>query len=456
MILSKFAQKIEKDGYICRFNSLKNVPVFYKNELDAKLEERILDSERGFYDDEIDLLISELERAKVIVPTPDFDDSIIGAIRNCVKKPYPAILYILLTEKCNFACDYCFIERHMDQAKTHVMTKEIALKALDFYVAQIRKDPDQFEDEKNILFYGGEPLSNYEVLKFTAQKIQEYIANGKLPKKTNVSMVTNGAFITEEIARELKSLNVSFSISLDGATAQANACRKYHNGKPAYDDIINGLENAKAAGCECGLSVTLSQEALKEGNLLFDMIDKYQIRSIGFNILLTDSVYSVPEQYFVDVSQFIVDAFKIFREKGVYEDRIMRKVKAFVEHRLHFQDCAAEGGNQLVIAPDGEVGLCHGYLSTRETFVTNVDNHDFDMTQDQVFLDWNKRTPFNMPQCQDCMALGVCGGGCALNAKANGKSIWDLDERFCIHAKATLEFLIWDLFEQIASDYSEE
>lgn len=454
MILSKFAQKIEKDGYICRFNSLKNAPVFYKTELDKKLEECLCNSECGFHSEEIALLISELERAKVIVPSPNFDDSIISAIRNCVKKPYPEILYILLTEKCNFACDYCFIERHMDQAKTHVMTKEIALKALDFYASQISKDPDLFEEEKNILFYGGEPLSNYEVLKFTAQKIQEYIASGKLPKKTNVSMVTNGAFITEEIAKELKSLNVSFSISLDGATPQANACRKYHNGKPAYDDIIKGLENAKTAGCECGLSVTLSQEALKEGNLLFDMIDKYQIKSIGFNILLTDSVYSVPEQYFVDVSQFIVDAFKIFREKGVYEDRIMRKVKAFVEHRLHFQDCAAEGGNQLVIAPDGEVGICHGYLSTRETFVTNVDNYDFDITQDPIFLDWNKRTPFNMPQCQDCMALGVCGGGCALNAKANGKSIWDLDERFCIHAKATLEFLIWDLFDHIKNDYS--
>ena len=194
------------------------------------------------------------------------------------------------------------------------------------------------------------------------------------------------------------------------------------------------------------------QEALKEGNLLFDLIDKYQIKSMGFNILLTDSVYSVPEQYFIDVSQFIVDAFKIFRDKGIYEDRIMRKVNAFVEHKLHFQDCAAEGGNQLVVAPDGEVGLCHGYLSTRETFVTNVNDIDFDMTTDPVFLDWNKRTPFNMPQCENCMALGTCGGGCALNAKANGKSIWDLDERFCVHAKATIEFLIWDLFEQIKTE----
>ena len=449
--ISKFAQKIERDGYICRFNSLKNIPVFYKKEIDSRLEDYIV-NEGGLVDDEIFALVSELEKAKVIVPSQDYDDNILRAIRNCVKKPYPAILYIMLTEKCNFACDYCFIERHMDQSKTNVMTKEIALKALDFYVHQIAKVPELFEEEKNILFYGGEPLSNYDVLKFTAQKIQEYIKVGKLPKKTNVSMVTNGAFITEEIAKELKELNVSFSISLDGATPQANVCRKYHSGKPAYDDIIKGLENAKAAGCECGLSVTLSQEALKEGNLLFDLIDKYQIKSMGFNILLTDSVYSVPEQYFIDVSQFIVDAFKIFRDKGIYEDRIMRKVNAFVEHKLHFQDCAAEGGNQLVVAPDGEVGLCHGYLSTRETFVTNVNDFDFDMTTDTIFLDWNKRTPFNMLQCENCMALGTCGGGCALNAKANGKSIWDLDERFCIHAKATIEFLIWDLFDQIKKE----
>ena len=55
--VSKFAQKIEKDGYICRFNSLKNEPVFYKNELDAKLEECLFDTECRSYGEEIDFLI---------------------------------------------------------------------------------------------------------------------------------------------------------------------------------------------------------------------------------------------------------------------------------------------------------------------------------------------------------------------------------------------------------------
>lgn len=37
-ILSKFAQKLEKNGYVARFNSLKNVPIFYKVQLDGEIE----------------------------------------------------------------------------------------------------------------------------------------------------------------------------------------------------------------------------------------------------------------------------------------------------------------------------------------------------------------------------------------------------------------------------------
>lgn len=451
MKLSRFAQKLIKDGYVARFNSLKNIPVFYEEKYDELLEEYISGK---FVDDEAQIseLVEQLKKNKVLVPNEQYDDMIINAINDSMEKPYPAILYLMLTEKCNFACDYCFIERYMDQTKTNVMTKEIAKKALDFYVKQIHLNMDLFEDEKSILFYGGEPLSNFEVLEYVAETVNEYKEKGLLPQKTSMGMVTNGTFITDEIAQKLNKLNVSFSISLDGATCLANACRKYHNGKLGYDDIIKGLEIAKRNNCNVGLSMTLSQEALAESDKIFEMVDKYKIQSLGFNILLTDKTYSVPEQYFEDVSKFIIDAYKIFREKGIYEDRIMRKVNAFIEHKLHYQDCAAEGGNQLVVAPNGDIGICHGYISTRETFVTNVDDENFVIHEDKDYLEWNKRTPLQMPQCQNCMALGVCGGGCALNAKANGTSIWDLDERFCIHSKKTLEFLIWDLFETLKQD----
>lgn len=456
MILSRFAQKLEKNGYVARFNSLKNVPVFYKQEADEKIE-RFLECglDKGKADKSVLHIIAQLEKAKVFVPDENYDQLILNTILQDIPKPYPAILYLIMTEKCNFACDYCFIERYMDQKKTNVMTKEIAKKAIDFYVRQIGLDKSRFSEKKEILFYGGEPLSNFSVVEYCANVIHDYVQKGILPNETNLSMVTNGTFINDEVAKKLNDLGISFSISLDGATPAANSCRKYHNGMPGYSDIIRGLETAKKNGCDVGLSITLSQEALKDGDKIFELIDKYNLKSIGFNILLTDSNYSVPEEYFINVSKFLIEAFKVFRQKGIYEDRVMRKVDAFVNHKIHLQDCAAEGANQLVIAPNGDVGICHGYLSTRETFVTNVDSQDFRMDQDPLFLEWNKRTPLNMKKCLNCMALGTCGGGCALNAKANHQSIWDLDERFCIHSKATIEFLIWDLFDILTKSKNE-
>lgn len=107
-------------------------------------------------------------------------------------------------------------------------------------------------------------------------------------------------------------------------------------------------------------------------------------------------------------------------------------------------------GGQIVIAPDGHVGICHGYLGSRKYFVTNVNNMKFDPQSDPVFMEWSRRSPLNMDICRDCPALGICGGGCPLNADYEKGSIWEIDKRFCVHCKATIEWLIWDLYKQMS------
>lgn len=57
-----------------------------------------------------------------------------------------------------------------------------------------------------------------------------------------------------------------------------------------------------------------------------------------------------------------------------------------------------------------------------------------------------------MEECKNCPALGICGGGCPFNAYQQEKNIWALDKRFCIHAKMTLEWLIWDLYQNSKKD----
>ena len=47
------------------------------------------------------------------------------------------------------------------------------------------------------------------------------------------------------------------------------------------------------------------------------------------------------DDYNERAARFIIKAFQVFRERGIYEDRIMRKVNAFIERNVWPFDCGA-------------------------------------------------------------------------------------------------------------------
>jgi len=393
--------------------------------------------------------VEALRDAKILIQDQASDKKAFDYFFGMLGKPYPHLAYFILTEKCNFRCKYCFIKnQESPDYNSGNMPLEVAIKGLDFFCRRIAEDPKQFELEKTIVFYGGEPLLNWNVLKILLVKIKEYIQKGKLPKKTILNMVTNGSLITNEIAKTIKSFNVQVSISIDGDSFATNSSRIYADGKPAYQDIKRGFLICKENGMNIGASCTLSEASISDFDTTIKvLLDECQVTNLGFNLMIAGED-KLNDRYNERAAKFIIDAFKIFRERGVYEDRIMRKATSFVESKVWPFDCGATGGNQIVIAPDGDIGICHGFLAKRKYFPTNVYNDDFDISEDSSYKEWSMRSPLNMPQCQDCPALGICGGGCPFQSEIEKGSIWDLDDRFCIHAKMTLEWLIWDLFNQ--------
>ncbi len=460
LYMSKFVKVFTKKDVVAYYHSLKIKPVYVNAFFHELIEElshcndvetviRGLDEtvKRQFV-----TLLDALIEYKIFSPDPNFDSKILFRFQNQLPKPYVQIAYFVMTENCNLACSYCFIENKMDHtiARERMMTKERAKQGLDFFCRLIKEDQTQFDAEKTIIIYGGEPLTNFEVINYLLNLIRDYRSQGKLPEQTNISMISNGTLMTKEIAATLKDNNVSVAISLDGANASSNSCRKFHNNVPAFNKITDGIQTVIDAGCNCGLSVTLTEETIKNLDQIEEMVNRYHVNSLGFNILMTDDAFQVAPEYNDKAADFIIRAFELFRQKGIYEDRIMRKAKSFTNSQMYLYDCGALGGNQIVIAPDGQVGICHGCLHNREYFPTTIYDEDFSPTTDEVFAEWNRRTPINMTQCVDCEALGICGGGCPQNAKNNGinHSIWDLDERFCVHAKKTLRWLIWDLYEK--------
>ena len=80
-----------------------------------------------------------------------------------------------------------------------------------------------------------------------------------------------------------------------------------------------------------------------------------------------------------------------------------------------------------------------------------MDDKNFDASKNETLKEWASLSPVNKEECQDCEALGICGGGCPIDAinKNGEKDIHGIDRRFCVHAKMTLEFLIRDLYRII-------
>lgn len=110
-------------------------------------------------------------------------------------------------------------------------------------------------------------------------------------------------------------------------------------------------------------------------------------------------------------------------------------------------------GNQIVISPQGLIGVCHEGIGEKRTFVSNINDNGFNFYANQDINSWAKRSPFNMLECIECEALGICGGGCPYGAMLKTGSIHEVDKRFCVHSKETLEWLIWDLFDKVKQEY---
>lgn len=452
-VFSRYTHEYAKEGKVALFNSLRLRPVFISQRLYDLVKSYINEGNNNLSDTDLSLVkstVEELKKQKVLIPDAKYDDMVIDRFKAITGKPAIRVAYFIMTDKCNFNCSYCFMMK--EQEKGHLkklgkMKPEVAKLALNTFAKWSYTND---EDDRMIIFYGGEPLLNFPIIKqivLDAEKLKE---ENKLAQDTKFAIVTNGSLLTDEIAVFMKEHKIGIGISIDGDSLVTNSSRVFVNGEPTFDKIMQAIDTCKRNGCDdFSLSVTISKSCLENFDNTIDfLVNKVESNNIGYNILMNlDGDEKESEEYAIAASKFIIKSFEIFRKKGIYEDRIMRKVKSFVDGKVHLFDCAACGGNQLVFAPDGSIGICHGFLGTKNYFSGSIFDPDFSPEKNQDFLEWSKRSPVNMEECQDCPALGICGGGCPFNAYQQEKNIWALDKRFCIHAKMTLEWLIWDLYQ---------
>lgn len=361
------------------------------------------------------------------------------------KEVMPEVMFLVLTEDCNFRCKYCF---ENENPKKLYMSKKTAKKALDMFCAENNKNAEKRE----IYFYGGEPLLNHKTFDYSLGYIKELFETGKLKKPTILNLITNGSLIDKRIEQNIDMQRFNVAVSLDGPKEIHNEARIYSGGKGTYDNVIRGINILKDNGVNFGLSCTIGKHNVDSLDKIMEwFVTDVEAKSVGFNILLHQTggtnTMSAPIE---KVTKKIIDAFEIAREHGIYEDRILRQVRAFSEEMFYPYDCGG-CGRQIVYTPDDKIGPCLAFLGTKEYFVP-VKNEKLEMNEKPIFREWLDRSTLTLTECKECENIGVCGGGCHYNAYRKNGDIHKKDEDYCKYVTGVLDWLVLDLEDKILSD----
>lgn len=225
--------------------------------------------------------------------------------------------------------------------------------------------------------------------------------------------------------------------------------RIFTNEKGSFDETIRGYWLLKELGVQPGISCTIGQHNVE----VLDRVVEYFVKelgtkTIGFNLpnlIKGQEDLMIPME---KVTENIIKAYAMCRKFGIVEDRVWnRRVRPFVEEQFWLTDCAG-CGNQIVVLPNGAVGPCHAFLGSAKYYESNVFRNE-NLADNPVWIEWKRRAPIFMPQCLDCSAISICGGGCPYLAHENDGSIWEVDKKICVFCNKVLEWLIGELHDKL-------
>ncbi len=152
---------------------------------------------------------------------------------------FPPFLYLSIINSCNLRCQGCWVD-------VEAPRELIDLEAMNRLIGDAKQHGNSFFG-----ILGGEPFMHPELLQIVAAHPDCYF-----------QIFTNGQFITEKIARELRRLgNVTPLISIEGREMVSDERR---GKKDVFNKTVRGLENCLNERLLTGVATSVCQSNIDE------------------------------------------------------------------------------------------------------------------------------------------------------------------------------------------------
>lgn len=303
-------------------------------------------------------------------------------------------LTLNLSRDCNLRCTYCF-EGIDFRKSTGMMDKDTAILATELFITQLG------DDNGTIIFTGGEPLLNFNVIKEIINLISE-------KKKDNVKFFikTNGTLITEEICEYLVEHDVDLQISIDGHKTVHDYHRVFPNGKGSFEKVtkVINLLLERNYGHKVVLRATVTHHTVQFLEESFRYLKNHK----GIRVFDIAPVMGQDGQDFVltddDTLMYAEHLFNIAKEEFLINSEKYNNIN------LKFDGICGIGVWHLSIDVNGDIYPCYRLSGIREFLVGNIFKSGLSTTIPDKLA--KLYSVSSRQECSNCYAKVLCQKGC--------------------------------------------
>jgi len=335
-------------------------------------------------------------------------------------------LYLLLNEKCNFHCRYCYSAG--GRSKDEITIEQIKT-SLNYFLSVERNAPIV----RTVMFVGGgEPTLSWNLVKQGTEYAESLASQNGIKLKMRLS--TNGAILNNEMLDFYKShqfqVQYSFEVLKDIQELQ----------RGTFDVVDRNLRRLLSEGIHCNIRSTITVENV---NRIEEMVEFCHQNYPTIDRLVCEPV--VDAEYFTTT-----DLINDFQER--YFSSFKKALLLAIKYGLPLSSSNYDSirtlrerfcYNLLCVTPFGTLTTCPNISSPKEQNYEKVivgyvkdGNISFD---DEAYRRMTIPYIYTNEKCKECWAKWNCGGGCP-----NQRMIYreDIFDAICFHNKRMLKYYL--------------
>lgn len=344
-------------------------------------------------------------------------------------------LHLLLNEKCNFHCKYCYSAQGRSSAE---LTMEQIKPMIRFFLSKER----HAVNERTVMFMGGgEPMLSWPLLEETTLFAEQIAKEEGIT--LHLSLTTNGSIMDDHELSFLKEHNftvqISFEILPDVQLAQ----------RGSYTSVAENLQKLTEMGINNFVRSTITAENVDRIPEMVDYCHQH------FPLVSKISCQQVVDpNYFTSsdiVDDFFSRYFKSFQEGTHRAETYGIALRSSSSHLLNYSRRERFCFNLLCLTPYGTLTLCPDVSSPNEpdyqSSVIGVLDGDVVSFNQEAFDQLTHGNIHTIDKCRTCYARWNCGSGCPSSRRVYSTTIFDA---ICDYYR---KMLCNSLMEELARKY---